>query len=78
MIVTTTVLADAIVNAPSPPVAAEIFAKNEWGDFITRSLHSDYETSYAVILSLIRWVLALMSLTIRSWYSVFLLQTPLD
>ena len=45
---------------------------NEWGNFITRSLHSDYEIyCYAVILSLIRWELALMSLIIRSWYSVF-------
>jgi hypothetical protein len=34
-------------------------------------VRSDYETSYAVILSLMRWVLALMSLIIRSWYSVF-------
>ncbi len=35
-------------------------------------VRSDYEIyCYAVILSLMRLVLALMSLIIRSWYSVF-------
>ena len=59
------------MNPHTPPFGGRNFGKNEWSNFITRSLHSDYEISYAVILSLIKWVLALMRLTMRSWYSVF-------
>lgn len=55
----------------TPPVAAEILGKMNGATSSRGRSILDYETSYAVILSLMRWVLALMRLMMRSWYSVF-------
>ena len=60
-----------IITHLSPPFGGRNFLQNEGSDFITKPLLSDYKINYAVILSRMRCALALMRLTIRSWYSVF-------
>ena len=40
-------------HAIMPPVAAEIFSKKQWRDFLTRSLRSVYITTWQILLFLV-------------------------